>query len=98
MRLLTARGGGFEDFPPVQPADTVEPYMFCGLYICEPKIYEMMPAKPPFGSMKDLFAPLVARGLPLFGYVHPGLFRTVDDLATYERLKREFDDNPKAIL
>jgi len=97
MRLLTSRTGGFEDFPPQPPAVPVEPYMFCGLYICEPKVYEMMPpaAPPAFSSMKDLFAPMVARGLPLYGYVHRGLFRTVDDLATYENLKREFAANPR---
>jgi NDP-sugar pyrophosphorylase family protein len=94
MRLLTARGGGFEDFPSAPPEVAVEPYMFCGLYICEPQVYDTMPAAAPFSSMKDLFAPMVARGLPLFGYVHGGLFRTVDDLATYGNLKREFAANP----
>jgi mannose-1-phosphate guanylyltransferase len=94
MRLLTARGGGFEDFPTEPPPVAVEPYMFCGLYICEPTLYEMMPSSAPFSSMKDLFAPLIPRGLPLFGYVHRGWFRTVDDLATYENLRREFATNP----
>ncbi len=37
---------------------------------------------------------MVARGLPLFGFVHRGLFRTVDDLAAYEKLKQEFAVNP----
>jgi NDP-sugar pyrophosphorylase family protein len=94
IRLLTGRDGGFEDFPPQPPATAVEAYMFCGLYICQPQVYDMMPPAPPFSSMKDLFAPIVARGLPLFGYVHRGLFRTVDDLATYEKLRQEFADNP----
>lgn len=93
MRLLTARGGGFEDFPAQPPAAALEPYMFCGVYICDPAVYEMMPKAAPFSSMKDLFAPMVARGLPLFGYVHRGLFLTVDDLATYENMKREFAGN-----
>jgi NDP-sugar pyrophosphorylase family protein len=95
VRLLTGGpAGGFEDFPPQPPAAAVEPYMFCGLYICEPKVYELMLPAPPFSSMRGLFAPMVARGMPLFGYVHRGLFRTVDDLATYENLKQEFAANP----
>ena len=94
IRLLTGRDGAFEDFPDQPPAVAVEGYMFCGLYICEPKIYDMMPPAGPFSSMKDLFAPIIERGLPLFGYVHRGLFRTVDDLATYENLKQEFAANP----
>jgi NDP-sugar pyrophosphorylase family protein len=95
MRLITAGpGGGFEDFPPQAPAAPVEPYMFAGLYICEPRVYQMMPPPGPFSSMKDLFAPMVAGGLPLFAYVHRGLFRTVDDLPTYEHLKKELAANP----
>jgi NDP-sugar pyrophosphorylase family protein len=99
MRLITAGpSGGFEDFPAQAPAVSVEPYMFAGLYICEPSVYEKMPVGGAFSSMKDLFAPMVARGLPLFGYVHRGLFRTVDDLATYENLKREFAANPPLLV
>jgi NDP-sugar pyrophosphorylase family protein len=94
MRLLIGRDGGFEDFPPGTPLTTVEPYMFCGLYICDPRVYEMMPPAGPFSSMKDLFAPMLLRGLPMYGYVHRGFFRTVDDLATYENLQREFATKP----
>jgi NDP-sugar pyrophosphorylase family protein len=95
IRLLTGgRNRGFEDFPAQPPESALEAYMFSGLYICEPQVYDMMPPTPPFSSMKDLFAPMVARAMPLFGYVHRGLFRTVDDLATYENLKREFAANP----
>lgn len=95
MRLMTGgRHGGFEDFPLQAPLEPVEAYMFAGLYICEPQVYEWMPQGLPFSSMKDLFAPMVARAMPLFGYVHQGLFSTVDDLAAYENLKREFASNP----
>jgi len=98
VRLLTGGPGrGFEDFPAAPSSAAVEPYMFCGLYICEPQVYELMPPAPPFSSMKDIFAPMVARGMPLFGFVHRGLFRTVDDLATYENLKREFAANPPRV-
>jgi NDP-sugar pyrophosphorylase family protein len=95
IRLLTGGpGGGFEDFPAAAPEAAVESYMFCGLFICEPQVYQQMPPAPPFSSMKDIFAPLIARGMPLFGFVHKGLFHTVDDLTTYENLKREFTANP----
>ena len=42
------------------------------------------------GAHVNLFAPMVAEGLPLFGYVHDRLFRTVDDIAGYEALRKEF--------
>jgi NDP-sugar pyrophosphorylase family protein len=53
-----------------------------------------MPAAPPFSLMSDLFAPLVAQGQPIFGHVHRGYFRTVDDLHAYEQLRAEFALEP----
>ena len=50
----------------------------------------MPPTPPPFSLMTDLFAPMAARGLELFGYVHSGFFRTVDDLKSLEALRAEF--------
>ena len=68
--------------------------MFCGVYLCEPTVLDTMPKTPPFSSIGQIFAPLVARGMPLFGYVHRGLFRTVDDLESYQAIRREFATNP----
>jgi NDP-sugar pyrophosphorylase family protein len=91
VRLLKGQGD-FDDYPPEINADgaSLESYMFCGVYLCEPKVLATMPKSPPFSSMREIFAPMVAQGLPLFGHVHRGLFRTVDDLESYEALKREF--------
>jgi hypothetical protein len=54
-----------------------------------------MPAiPPPFSLMGALFAPLLARGQAMFGYVHRGWFRTVDDLRSLEALRAEFAAAP----
>jgi hypothetical protein len=37
---------------------------------------------------------MVSNRLPVFGYVHRGFFRTVDDLKGYESLRREFETSP----
>jgi hypothetical protein len=37
---------------------------------------------------------MVSYGLPLFGYVQEGFFRTVDDLPAYEQLRAEFAASP----
>jgi len=94
MRLLK-RPNEFEDYPAELPdGASLESYMFCGVYVCEPVVLKSMPKAPPFSSMREIFAPMVADGLPLFGCVHRGLFRTVDDLVSYQQLGREFADNP----
>jgi NDP-sugar pyrophosphorylase family protein len=95
MRLLKRRRPAeFDDYGPAPEAAGAEPYasyMYCGVLLCEPALFELMPATPPpFSLMTDLFAPLVTRGLVLFGYVHRGLFRTVDDLKSLQALRDEF--------
>jgi NDP-sugar pyrophosphorylase family protein len=44
--------------------------------------------------MGDLFAPLLAQGHAMFGQVHRGFFRTVDDLRSLEALRAEFAAAP----
>ncbi len=44
--------------------------------------------------MGDLFAPMLTRGAALYGFVHDGFFRTVDDLEGYEDLRAEFSAAP----
>jgi len=98
MRLLTDRAhGGFDDSPERLAAEItagLRPLMYCGAMICEPAVLDMMPATPPFSLITDLLAPMVSRGSPLFGYLHEGFFRTVDDLQSYERLRAEFTISP----
>src|SRR5215469_5002626 len=91
MRLLSNRASvRFDDHPPNLAAEIcahLRPLMYCGAMICEPTILDMMPAAPPFSLIADVLAPMVARGFPLFGYVHEGFFRTVDDLQSYQQLR-----------
>jgi NDP-sugar pyrophosphorylase family protein len=54
----------------------------------------MPPIAPPFSLMGDLFAPLLAQGQAMFGHVHRGFFRTVDDLKSLEALRAEFAAAP----
>ncbi|HZO83320.1 MAG TPA: NDP-sugar synthase [Candidatus Binataceae bacterium] len=95
MRLLRGHApADFDDYACALTPDEaarLAAFMYCGVMLCEPAVFELMPATPaPFSLMADLFAPMVAQGLPLFGYLHRGYFRTVDDLASLERLRAEF--------
>jgi len=91
------RGGVFEDVPTtIDPSlePTLRAYMFCGVYVCAPQALAGPMPHAPFGSIEHLFAPMLARGLPLYGYLHRGFFVTVDDLVSYEALRRQFADRP----
>jgi mannose-1-phosphate guanylyltransferase/phosphomannomutase len=94
MRLLTGRARGiFEDYPPSLDsavAVALEPYMYCGVMVAEPAVLAAITRQPPFSLMSDLFAPMLAGGESLYGFVHDGFFRTVDDLDGYSDLRSEF--------
>ncbi len=101
MRLLRSRSQGrFEEYPTeLDPAVAagLSPYMYCGVMVCEPAVFDLISKSPPFSLMGDLFAPMVAQGVPLCGYVHRGYFRTVDDLQSYEHLRAEFATAPPSL-
>jgi NDP-sugar pyrophosphorylase family protein len=101
MRLLVDRAHRrFDDYPDKIAAEfgpDLRALMYCGAMICEPAVFEMMPADPPFSLIADTLAPMVARGLPLSGYIHEGLFRTVDDLQAYQQLRAEFAASPPSL-
>jgi mannose-1-phosphate guanylyltransferase len=98
MRLLADRARlKFDDYPDVLAAELaadLKPLMYCGAMICEAALFDIMPPAPPFSLITDVLAPMLSRGSPLFGFVHRGFFRTVDDLHAYEQLRAEFAASP----
>jgi NDP-sugar pyrophosphorylase family protein len=76
-------------------AAALDTYMYCGVLLCEPSLFELMPEiAPPFSLVSDLLAPMLTRGAALRGYVHRGWFRTVDDLPSLEALRAELASSP----
>ena len=73
---------------------TLDWFMYPGIMLMEPAIFDMIPPTPPWALFAGLFGPMVAKGLPVFGFLHRGLFRTVDDLKAYESLREEFATSP----
>ena len=96
MRLLTTLSPPtYEDFAhePLNEAE-LESYMYCGVIILEPQVLDLIPHAPPWSIMNGLIGPMVRDGLPVFGAIHRGLMRTIDDLQTYEKVRTEFESNP----
>jgi NDP-sugar pyrophosphorylase family protein len=96
MRLLKSRSPlAYDDFA-TEPLDesALESFMYCGVIIFEPQVLELIPPAPPWSIMNHLIAPMVRDGLPVFGRIHRGLMRTIDDLKTYEKVSAEFATNP----
>jgi mannose-1-phosphate guanylyltransferase len=98
MRLLMRRDPlKYDDYPSDlddAEAATFSPFMYCGVIVADCAVLDLIPPNPPWSLMDGLFAPMVANGRPVFGYVHAGYFRTMDDLKSYDALKAEFTSSP----
>ena len=96
MRLLKSRTPlAYDDFA-AEPLDEslLESFMYCGVIIMEPQVLDLIPIAPPWSIMNHLIAPMVRDSLPVFGHIHRGLMRTIDDLRTYEQVRAEFESGP----
>jgi NDP-sugar pyrophosphorylase family protein len=100
IRLLKTRAPlTYGDYPAVLngvDAASLDWFMYPGVIVMEPAIFDLIPKSTPWPLFSGLFGPMVAQQLPVYGYVHRGFFRTVDDLKAYEALRREFDRSPPA--
>jgi NDP-sugar pyrophosphorylase family protein len=98
MRLLARRDPlKYDDYPAtldIEVAESFHSLMYCGVIVAEPAVLDRTLPTPPWSLMSGLFAPLVADTQAVFGYVHRGYFRTMDDLKSYDSLKAEFDRSP----
>ncbi len=75
-----------------QPEEVAGPLgrrMFCGVHLVSPEIFTHMPARTVFSITRDVYAPLVRRGAPIFGFDHRGYWR---DLGTPQSLDSARDD------
>jgi NDP-sugar pyrophosphorylase family protein len=98
MRLLMHRDPlQYDDYPSsldAAVAATLSPFMYCGVIVAESAVLDLMPPNPPWSLMAGLFAPMVAKAMPVFGYVHSGYFRTIDDLKSFDALRAELASSP----
>jgi NDP-sugar pyrophosphorylase family protein len=74
---------------PHEVAGPLERRMFCGVHLVSPLIFEHLPARSVFSITRDVYAPLVRGGEPIFAFDHRGYWR---DLGTPQSLEAARDD------
>jgi NDP-sugar pyrophosphorylase family protein len=65
-----------------QPADVEEPlspYMFTGLQVLEPRVFDFMPEVKAFSTTRETYPQMLHAGEPLYGCIHTGPWMVVDD-------------------
>jgi len=65
--------------------DPLSQYMFTGCQILEPRVFDFMPEVKPFSTTRETYVAMLRAGEPLFGFVHHGLWMTVDEAAAMAR-------------
>ena len=59
--------------------ESLSSYMFTGLQILEPRVFDFMPEVKPFSTTRETYPRMMQAGEPLYGFVHTGPWMVVDD-------------------
>ncbi len=55
-----------------------------GIYILEPEVLDLIPFREEFDFSKDLFPTMLAKKMPLYGYIADGYWRDIGNLNEYQ--------------
>jgi NDP-sugar pyrophosphorylase family protein len=65
---------------PAKVSEPLSPYMFTGLQILEPRVFDFMPEVKPFSTTRETYPQMLRAGEPFYGYIHTGPWIVVDDI------------------
>ncbi len=74
---------------PPEVSEPLSAYMFTGLQILEPRVFDFMPELRPFGTTKETYPRMIAEDAPIYGFVHTGPWLVVDDEAGVRQATQE---------
>jgi NDP-sugar pyrophosphorylase family protein len=75
--------------PPVPPGSPWRPYMFAGLHVLDPRIFDLMPADRAFGITRETYPRMIERGDTVLGIPFDGPWLTVDTPEALARAEAE---------
>jgi NDP-sugar pyrophosphorylase family protein len=80
-RLRRIRGEPAE----LEVKETLTQFMFTGCQVLEPRVFEFMPEVKPFSTTRETYVMMLRANEPLYGFVHTGMWMTVDDAEAMTR-------------
>lgn len=75
-----------------RPADApspLTPYMFAGVHVVSPRVFDYMPAGGAFSMTHSTYPAMLAADAPLYGFPFRGFWRVIDTPADRDRAARE---------
>ncbi|MFQ5916414.1 MAG: NDP-sugar synthase, partial [Candidatus Binatia bacterium] len=86
--IETASDGRLQGFlghsAPQPSSSSLSRFMFTGVQIMEPKVFDYMDGKSPFSLTRVTYPKLLLQGEPLYGFAYQGYWQ---DLGTPERIR-----------
>jgi mannose-1-phosphate guanylyltransferase len=64
-------------------------YMFAGVHVLSPRVFDHMPAMPVFSITRDTYPAMLAADEPLYGFPFLGFWRVIDTAADLDRALME---------
>lgn len=75
--------------PPLPSGSAWRPYMFAGVHILDPRVFDLMPAERAFGITRETYPRMVERGDIVLGLPFDGPWLTVDTPEALARAEAE---------
>jgi len=72
----------------IEVKEPLSQYMFTGCQVLEPRVFDFMPEVRPFSTTRETYPTMLRAGEPLYGFVHRGVWMTVDDPEAMARATR----------
>jgi NDP-sugar pyrophosphorylase family protein len=80
--------------PPVVDV-AVTSYMFAGVHVLAPRVFEYMPPVRAFSITRETYPAMLAAGEALYGFPFAGFWRVIDTAADLERATGELRTRPR---
>ncbi|MBI3303216.1 MAG: NDP-sugar synthase [Deltaproteobacteria bacterium] len=64
---------------PAEVSESLSAFMFTGLQVLEPRVFDFMPEGKPFSTTRETYPRMLRAGEPLYSYIHTGPWMVVDD-------------------
>lgn len=79
---------------PAEKSTALTAYMFAGVHILSPRVFDYMPAARAFSITRETYPAMLAAAEPLYGFPFAGFWRVIDTATDLERANAALERHP----